>query len=48
MVMLRLRDCEPVPHDLVQVDHAPKALVAQWIGHAPWLHACVSSRYGHA
>ena len=44
----RLRFCEPAPHDLVQVDHAPKVLVTQWIGHAPCEHERVSSRYGHA
>ena len=45
---MRLRDCVPVPHDLVQVDQALKAEVAQWIGHSPWLHACVSAVCGHA
>ena len=44
----RLRDCEPLPHDLVHVDQAPKAEVAQWIGHGPALHACVSAVCGHA
>jgi hypothetical protein len=34
-VIERLRDCAPAPHDLVQVDHASKAEVAQWIGHGP-------------
>ena len=43
MVTVRLRDCAPVPHDLVHVDQAPNADVAQWIGHGPWLHACVSA-----
>jgi hypothetical protein len=46
--MLRLRDCEPVPHDLVQVVQALKAEVAQWIGHGPWLHARVSALCGQA
>ena len=45
---VRLRCCEPVPHDLVHVDQAPKADTAQWIGHGPWLHACVSAVCGHA
>jgi hypothetical protein len=31
--MERLRDCAPLPHDLVHVDQAPKAEVAQWLGH---------------
>jgi hypothetical protein len=44
----RLRDCAPLPHDLVHVDQAPKAEVAQWIGHGPRLHACVSAVCGHA
>jgi hypothetical protein len=48
VVTLRLRDCAPSPHDLVQVDHAPKVLVAQWMGHAPCEHERVSSRDGHA
>jgi hypothetical protein len=39
----RLRDCAPLPHDLVHVDQAPKAEVAQWIGHGLRLHACVSA-----
>ena len=43
MVTVRLRDCAPVPHDLVHVDQAPNADVAQWTGHGPWLHACVSA-----
>jgi hypothetical protein len=43
----RLRDCAPLPHDLVHVDQAPKAEVAQWIGHGPWSHACVSAVCGH-
>ena len=43
VMMERERDCAPVPHDLVHVDQAPKADVAQWIGHGPWLHGCVSA-----
>ena len=43
----RLRFCEPVPHDLVQVDQAPKAEVAQSTAHAAALQLRVSSRYGH-
>ena len=45
---VRLRDCAPVPHDLVQVDQAEKAEVAQCTGHGPWLHAWVSAVCGHA
>jgi hypothetical protein len=37
LVTERLRDCAPVPHDLVQADQAEKAEVAQWTGHTPWL-----------
>ena len=45
---VRLRDCAPVPHDLVQVDQAPNADTAQCTGHGPWLHRCVSAVLGHA
>jgi hypothetical protein len=44
----RLRDCAPVPHDLVQVDQTPNADVAQWMGHGPLLHACVSAVWPQA
>jgi hypothetical protein len=44
---LRLRDCAPVPHDLVQLVQAPKAEVAQCTGHEPCVHACVSVACGH-
>ena len=44
----RLRDCEPAPHDLVHVLHAPKADTLQCSGQGPWLHACVSAVCGHA
>ena len=44
----RLRLCVPVPHDLVHVDHALKADVAQWTGQGPWLHGCVSAVCGQA
>ena len=40
---VRLRDIEPVPHDLVQVDQAPKALVLQLTAQAKVLHARVSA-----
>ena len=39
---LRLRDCEPVPHDLVHVVQALKPLVRQWVGHGPWEQRRVS------
>jgi hypothetical protein len=38
----RERDCVPVPHDLVHGVQALKARTVQWIGHGPWLQACVS------
>ena len=46
--MLRDRDCDPPPHELVQVVHALKALVWQWTGQGPWLHERVSAVCGHA
>jgi hypothetical protein len=48
VVTERLRDCEPVPHDLVQVVQAPKAEASQWIGHGPALQARVSALCGQA
>ena len=42
-VWARLRCWEPVPHDLVQVDHAEKAEVAQWMAHGPWVQTWVSA-----
>jgi hypothetical protein len=39
LVTERLRDCAPVPHDLVQELQAPKAAVVQWIGHGLVAHA---------
>ena len=39
----RLRFCEPVPHDLVQVDQAAQLLVTQSTGHELSLQARVSS-----
>ena len=45
---LRLRCCEPVPHDAVHVDQASQiVLTTQSSAHAAVLHARVSSRYGH-
>jgi hypothetical protein len=48
VVTLRLRDCEPPPHDVLQLDHAPNDDTSQCTAHGPWLHARVSSRYGQA
>jgi hypothetical protein len=49
LVMERERDCVPVvPHDLVQADQAPNAVVSQWIGHGSLLHSLVSSVCGQA
>jgi hypothetical protein len=44
---VRLRLCEPVPHDLVQVDQASKVPTTQSTAHAAVLQLRVSSRYGH-
>ena len=46
-VVLRLRCCEPVPHDLVHVDQAPKSPTTQSVAHAAVLQLRVSARYGH-
>jgi hypothetical protein len=43
----RLRLCEPVPHDTVQVDQASKVPTSQSTAHAAVLQLRVSSRYGH-
>jgi hypothetical protein len=48
VVMERERLCEPPPQLRVQVDHAEKADVTQWIGHGPSLHACVSESTSQA
>jgi len=40
-MMERVRVCEPVPHDLVQVVQAENALAWQCIGHGPWSQANV-------
>ena len=48
MVIERERDWEPLAHDLVHGVQAPKALVAQWIGHGPLPHARVSAPCGQA
>ena len=39
---MRLRFCEPPPHDLVHVDQAFQLLVTQFTGQANVLHARVS------
>jgi hypothetical protein len=46
--MLRLRLCEPVPHDLVHTVQAENAEVVQCTGQGPWLHVFVSRECGHA
>ena len=46
--LARLRFCEPVPHDLVQVDHAPNAPTTQSVGQACALQVRVSADCGHA
>ena len=43
-----MRLCEPVPHDLVQVDQAPHDAMPQSTGHAWVLQARVSAECGHA
>ena len=47
-VCARLRFCEPVPHDLVQVDQAAHAAPTQSSTHACVLQARVSAECGHA
>ena len=42
LVTVRLRDWTPVPHDLVQVVQAVKAVTVQWMAHGPWLQTWVS------
>jgi hypothetical protein len=44
---VRLRFCEPTPHDLVHVDQAPNEPTAQSVAHAASLQVRVSARYGH-
>jgi hypothetical protein len=47
-VTLRLRDCAPpLPHDFVQVDHAPNAVTAQWSGQPFSAHELASRRLPH-
>lgn len=46
---VRLRACEPPPHDLVHVDQAVQALMTQSFGHITFMaHVRYSVRYGHA
>lgn len=45
---MRLRCCEPLPHDLVHVDHGEKEEYWQLTAHAAMLQLRVSWRYGHA
>ena len=44
----RVRFCEPVPHDLVHVDHAPKLAMPQLAGQHCELQVRVSAECGHA
>ena len=46
-LMLRERDCAPVPHDLVHVDQALKARVTQSTGQFAWLQLRVSVARAH-
>ena len=46
-VKVRVRDCLPLPHDLVQVDQAVKVPILQSVAHACWLQARVSALCGH-
>ena len=43
----RVRDCEPVPHDLVHVVHGANVPTTQWTAQECMLHLRVSARYGH-
>ena len=44
----RVRDCNPVPHDLEHADHALKLDTTQCTGQACVLQACVSALWGQA
>ena len=46
--LARLRFCEPTPHDLVQVDQAPKEPSTQSTAHGAALQVRVSAECGHA
>ena len=46
--MLRLRVCEPVPHDRLHDDQALNSLTTQCSGHGPCVHGSVSAATGHA
>ena len=45
---MRVRSCEPPPHDREHADQAPNAERTQSTGHASVLHACVALSGGHA
>lgn len=45
---VRIRDCEPAPHDLEHVLQALNAPATQPVGQQLWLHARVSCACGHA
>jgi hypothetical protein len=46
--MLRLRDCAPLPHDLLHADHALNDDTAQCSAHACSLQVRASRRFGHS
>ena len=46
--LVRLRFCDPAPHDLVQLDHAVQVAMLQSAAHACVLQARVSAECGHA
>ena len=46
--MARLRDCEPVSHDLVHVDQAENVPKTQSVEHVGALQPRVSAECGHA
>jgi hypothetical protein len=47
VMMLRVRSCEPPPHDTVHVDQALNADTTQSAGQLSELQLRLSSRYGH-
>ena len=48
VTVLRVRCCEPPPHDSEQGAHEPQSDTAQSMGHVPVPHDCVSDRVGQA
>ena len=47
-IIERVRDFDPAPHDLVQVENPPKLLTSHGIAHAYVLQLRVSVECGHA